>query len=332
MKKNLIITDYRGFLRRKKTKDESLDVVKIKKILTEEGYHFDITSFEEIAANYHYYSTIENSYIIYSASKNQEYNKYIDHVIYLLGKNNHLLPNYELFKAFDDKGFQELYKTNLGIESLGYRYLSNINSFYELSDQIKYPIVMKEMVSASSKGVYKVNDSKEVEDHYSRIINKQQGLRLKDTLKKFIKKKKKDYAGVSRVVLQEFVPNLKDDWKVLIFGEKYYVLNRKVRKNDFRASGSGDFAYISPPLEVLEKARETFLNLNTPFLSVDLAFDGENAYIIEIQALNFGPITLLNSSSYYIKENNEWLEIAKKSDLDEEYANAYIWMINRIQN
>ena len=46
-----------------------------------------------------------------------------------------------------------------------------------------------------------------------------------------------------KIVVQEFIPGLKNDYKVLIFGSKYYVLYRRVREGDFRASGQGLLEY-----------------------------------------------------------------------------------------
>lgn len=42
----------------------------------------------------------------------------------------------------------------------------------------------------------------------------------------------------NKFILQSFIPDLANDWKKVIFGDKYYVLTRHVKKNDFRASGS----------------------------------------------------------------------------------------------
>jgi len=47
----------------------------------------------------------------------------------------------------------------------------------------------------------------------------------------------------SKFIVQEFIPDLSNDWKVLVFWDKYYVLRRKNRPNDFRASGSGLFSF-----------------------------------------------------------------------------------------
>jgi hypothetical protein len=42
---------------------------------------------------------------------------------------------------------------------------------------------------------------------------------------------------------QEFVPNNESDTRVIVIDRKAFALKRFVRENDFRASGSGHFAY-----------------------------------------------------------------------------------------
>ena len=43
------------------------------------------------------------------------------------------------------------------------------------------------------------------------------------------------------LIIQTFIPGLQGDYKVLFFGDKYYMMYRKNREHDFRASGSGNF-------------------------------------------------------------------------------------------
>ena len=45
------------------------------------------------------------------------------------------------------------------------------------------------------------------------------------------------------IYFQEYVPNNDHDVRVIIIGQRAFAIKRKVRKNDFRASGSGDIDY-----------------------------------------------------------------------------------------
>lgn len=125
-----------------------------------------------------------------------------------------------------------------------------------------------------------------------------------------------------RIVLQEYVPDLECDWKVLVFGNKYYALRRNVRKNDFRASGSGLFAFEIPDDRILDYAKSVYEKMNVPFLSLDLCMDKNGkVYLIEFQGLHFGPYTLINSPHYFTYQES-WEKVEAKSALAEEYANA----------
>jgi len=109
------------------------------------------------------------------------------------------------------------------------------------------------------------------------------------------------------------------------------VLNRKVRENDFRASGSGKLAFIEPPEEVLAYAREIYSKLDVPFISLDIGYDGVVCNLIEFQGTHFGPYTLVNSESYFIYSENKWIKINEKSILEEEYVESISKFIKTVQ-
>ena len=45
------------------------------------------------------------------------------------------------------------------------------------------------------------------------------------------------------VYFQEFIPNDGFDLKIVVIGDKLSFIGRKIRKDDFRASGGGDLFY-----------------------------------------------------------------------------------------
>ena len=98
-----------------------------------------------------------------------------------------------------------------------------------------------------------------------------------------------------RFIAQPFISGLDGDWKVLVYGDQYYVLKRHVRPGDFRASGSGmDYRAgldSGIPDEVLSFVEKVYHLLDIPHLSADVAFDGKRPYLIEFQAVYFGTAT-----------------------------------------
>ena len=105
-----------------------------------------------------------------------------------------------------------------------------------------------------------------------------------------------------------------------------------MKENDFRASGSGNFAYEPPPLALLDYAKKIADLFDSPFVSLDIAEREGNCYLIEFQGIGFGPITLVNSSGYYATpesgEGGGWNFIEEEPNLERSYADALRSFIN----
>lgn len=70
---------------------------------------------------------------------------------------------------------------------------------------------------------------------------------------------------------QDFIPNNNTDTRIIIVGNRAFALTRGVRKNDFRASGSGDINYDKDIIN-LEALRISF-DINKKIKSQSIAFD-----------------------------------------------------------
>ena len=212
-------------------------------------------------------------------------------------------------------------------------------------EQISFPLVVKTSSGAGSAGVILVHNQRELIKRIQKlgkisfsggIISRKKKLRMQlGKIKRKILGIKLPYQALPRekMIMQNFIPNLKCDYKVLVFGEKYYILRRKVRNHDFRASGSGMLEFpenmTKQEYSVLDLAKSAYEEFDNPFLSIDIAFDGVKCHMIEFQCLNFGPYTLQYSSRYYKYIDHEWKEIEKKSVLEIEMANAIDFHIKK---
>lgn len=331
------ITDAENFYGQKLYPWESLDISKIISKL-ETIYPVKHLTFAEIVNSN---INIENSMVLYTSSQQSEYKEYIEDVLlYLMQKGNRLIPSMNVFKSHENKGYQELHKKLLGIDSLQGIYVGHHK---ELNDaNLSFPVVIKALNGFGSGGVSLVNTKKEIIDFAKEddcLVYKGYLRRIKSAIAKPIKtyilqQKNKFNCGdyfdyFKRFVVQEFIPNLSYDCKVLIFDEKYYVLKRYVRIGDFRASGSGNFAFEKVEDGLLEYAKLLFQKFNEPMMAFDICFDGNKHHLIEFQGIHFGPYTLLESEGYYSKENAKWVFVNKKSDLDDEVANSLFEYIAR---
>lgn len=86
------------------------------------------------------------------------------------------------------------------------------------------------------------------------------------------------------VYFQDFVPNNKFDDRIVIVGDKAFALRRFVRKNDFRASGSGEFAYNRTLFNIntIKIAFEIADKIQSQSIAFDFVYDDTITKIVEI--------------------------------------------------
>ena len=204
---------------------------------------------------------------------------------------------------------------------------------------IKYPVIIKEAAGAMSSGVFLAKCEKEFVSIAKRISRtKSYKSDIKDALR-FLKHKNyiKESLYRKKFVIQEFIQNLKSDYKVLIWGERYYIFERPVRNNDFRASGSGNEKYIygshvDLPEGIFNFSKQVFNQLNVPQLSLDIAYDGTTFYIIEYQVIYFGTVGHVLSDGFFLLIKGEWKFISEKLDLEQVYAESIDFYIKESCN
>lgn len=126
------------------------------------------------------------------------------------------------------------------------------------------------------------------------------------------------------VYFQDFIPNNKFDIRIIVIGDKAFGIKRMTRKNDFRASGSGNILYEKS--EIDEQCVKIAFDINKKIKSQSIAYDfvfdkNNNPLIVEI---SYGYIL-----EVYIKCPGFW-------DIDmkwhEQSFNSAIWQIQNIIN
>ncbi len=326
MKKALIIVDHAGYLREDFYPACGIDMDLMKHQLTSTGYEVRVMSYPQV-----YREDIVNlkdHLIIYSSSQNTEYKSYVDDIMFELSLRNTLVPRYEIFKAHDNKGYQEVLKRSRGIHSLPAWVLATAKELDKQMREDDFPVVIKRVDGCMSKNVFRANTKREALVIMKSIHRPKQPIRyfLAKWLDQYVFKKKfvhydreSDYIG--RVVLQKYVPQLTHDWKVIVLWDKYYFFRRGVRDQDFRASGSGQFAFdLEPPEGLLDYSKSIFEKLDTPFLSLDVCSDGNRYDLIEFQGTHFGPLGVHRSNVYYVFEDGEW----RRKEKRETFATQYV--------
>lgn len=295
---------------------KSLDVKKISSLL---NYNTEIITINDLVnINFD-----EKDIVIYTSSDEDNIRLYLRDVIYFVNKKCNVIPSYNLLLSHENKGFQELLKADLNFGNLYGHYFFDI-------DETKLPIpkVLKEVSGAGGNGVFLVknkDDILDIKNKYFSVSKRRKLIKLQRRLKlryHDFEIYSYRYKGFNSFVEQKFIPNLKSDFKILVFGDRYYGVNREIRKNDFRASGSGILNYIEIPEDVLSFAKSVFDTLDNPYLSLDIAYSVNGCHLIEFQGTNFGPIALLNAPSRYRFSNGNWIKEKNNKDLEENFAYA----------
>lgn len=96
---------------------------------------------------------------------------------------------------------------------------------------------------------------------------------------------------VGYIYAQEFIKDNNFDIRIVVIGNKAYGIKRMVRKNDFRASGSGNIIYDVSQIDIncVSKSFKISEKLKTQSIAIDFVFDNnKNPLVIEI-SYGFAP-------------------------------------------
>lgn len=306
----------------------SLSIDRISKDLKNNGY--DVAQYpvnELIGSN----DITEDDIVVYTSSENEALRNYIKDIVFMISKKCKVVPNFDLLMAHENKGFQELYRKTYGF--------GNIKGSYNIDhDNLpsKFPYVYKSITGAGSSGVTLVRNLKERKE----IVNEKEKVNFKRYAISIARKLKLTTAEYSiykynkksfiPYVTQSFIEGLSFDYKVLVFWDKLYVLKRNIRKNDFRASGSGLLKFTEPPEILLDYALDIFSQLDTPYASLDICISESGCHLIEFQALNFGPYALKKSPGFYYKSDGNWQFKKQDSNLEDEFSRSIFKYIDAL--
>ncbi|WP_026952299.1 ATP-grasp domain-containing protein [Algoriphagus mannitolivorans] len=331
MKDIYIVTDYRGKLYSSvRYWDASLDLDLIREVFLKLDYKVYFVSFSDIIQRI---NDFKDTFVIYPSSEDPggQYKGFIEDVVLALNEiQAKLIPPFPYLRAHHNKVFMELFrkihlspKFNI-LPSFAYGtyedYLKDIDNFLD------HEWVLKPASGALSSGV-KLLISRSDKVKLPKMASKSHNLvdSFKVTFKHLLKFRYKNYIKKSthrnKFIVQKFIKGLTGDYKVLVYGDKFYVVQRMNRDNDFRASGGGKLN-IEPtiPLGLLDFAHSFIEEIKTPFVSLDIAFDGFRFYLIEFQFLNFGNYTLEKSTRFFQKIMGEWHLVNMPSQLEIEFV------------
>ena len=239
-------------------------------------------------------------------------------------------PNFNTCWHFDDKVSQKylLEAVNAPV-ALSHVFYNQKEARNWLKNCANFPIVFKLRRGAGSYNVWLVRDYREgikyantmfkkgkhpTPGYLSDVNNK---LVIAENISGFFKKIKKapNFFKVIKqgkkgfpkekgyVLFQDFIPGNTEDIRVSVIGDKTWCFKRKVRKNDFRASGSGvvDYSIKDIPIDLIESSHKLSKELATQSVAFDYVKDIDGFFrIIEI-SYGFVGEAVFNCPGYFNK-------------------------------
>jgi len=123
------------------------------------------------------------------------------------------------------------------------------------------------------------------------------------------------------VYFQDFISNNDHDIRIIVIGDKAFAIKRIVRKNDFRASGSGNILYEKELFNetIIKLSFEMATKLKTQCVAFDFVFQQGEPLVVEI-SYGFSPNGYADCPGYWDNELN-W---------HEGKFNPYGWMVNNL--
>lgn len=328
MEKIYLFTDYRGqFYSSTKYRGAAVNFERLKEYFSKYNLELVILQLSKLDFRTQNYN---NKWVLYQSSEDPGlfYRSYVDDIIlglHLQGAK--LIPNIAQSRAHHNKHFLEILRDlhtlpelkNLSSKRYG-TYEDYLNEMDSLNEKT---FVLKSSHSSKSKGVFLL-DSQNKKVKLPKVISRTFSLQ---NLRYFIEKLKTGNKPLlisnhrRKFILQQYIDGLQGDYRVVVYGKKFYVLYRKNRPDDFRASGSMRFNYnIELPTELLDYSKKVFDCFDVPYIALDVGVKDGEFFLFEFQFLSFGQYTLEKSSFYYHNKNEVWQIENEKPDFEREIA------------
>lgn len=342
MKRIFALTDYKdnfGSKWKAKPYRSGFDKLLLQEYFSKYGFETEFVQLKDAPAKK---NNMKGELVIYTSSEETGlwYKSYIEDILlYLVQAGAEIIPHFSFLRANNNKVFMELLMAQtLGMDLIGKE--SNVYGTLEevvldiSLNKVVFPCVIKSAAGSMSRGVRLVRTEKELIKTVKKISRSSKLIHELKELGREIKHPgyRRESKYQKKFIVQPFVPGLKNDWKILIYGDHYYILYRGIKERDFRASGS-HFNYKAGamsefPIHVLDTVEQIYKKLDVPHLSLDFAYDGKRTYVHEIQAIYFGTSTLEFSEDYYVKKDGNWTTEKKEFDEEEEYVWGLVKYLN----
>lgn len=329
MSKLLILKDYRDhFYSSTKSRGASMDVDKVTRGLRGLGHEVIVKNFAELDFATENYAGV---HVIYQSAEDPSlfYKDYIEDVLLgLVMQGAVLIPDFLKFRAHHNKVFMEILRDltpvlpRTGLSSKCFGTLEDYSRYFKDPGRTS---VLKSGEGSKSRRV-KLATNRSERDAAARSLS---GTPTLINAYWYLKNlwDRKGFERISnhrkKFIVQPYVANLTGDYKIVIYGEKYFVVRRENRPNDFRASGSGRLSFPDEVDErLLDFARTTKESFDAPFMSIDVSFDGDKCHLLEFQFISFGQYAVNESPWNFRYADTGWRKVEEKTSAEDEFVFA----------
>lgn len=269
------------------------------------------------------------------------YKSFIEDIVYGLENSGAVvIPSYKHLRANNNKVFMEILR-KLNIKD--YSPASWVFGSYEDAvthiHEIKFPCVIKESEGASGSGVFLAGN----ENEFHSIIRKVSKTRYpKEDFRDHLRKYRHqgyimDSRYRSKFIIQEYISELTNDWKIYLMGKRLYIMRRPILKGrGIKASGGGYENYFygmnaNAPEGLFDYAEKIAKSLNVPNISLDIGFKNNVFVLFEFQSVYFGTASIVFSDGYYSKEGNTWKYVIERLEIEKVYVDGIISHLQDLQ-
>lgn len=330
MEQIFLLTDYRGqFYSSTKYRGASVDLERLKNYFAELGFELIVRPFSKVDFRTQNY---KDKWVLYQSSEDPGlfYRNYIDDIVLGLSlQEAKLIPNLAQFRAHHNKHFMEIMRdlhTSTLIKNIHTQRYGTYEDYIRDFEQIQNGhFVLKSSNTSKSRGVFLLKNIKQ-KLKLPKIISKSPSLQnLRYIVERMLTGKKPLHISNHRqkFILQPYIAGLQGDFRVVVYADKFYVLYRSNRLNDFRASGSMMFNYdIKLPEGLLDYSKQVFESFNAPFMALDVGVKDNDFFLFEFQFISFGQYTLEKSKFHYLLKDGIWQKKFEEPDLEKEIVTS----------
>jgi len=325
----LILLDYRSqFYSSTRSRGASLDISNIQTGFEKAGYEVSVRYFAEVN-----FRTTDHggTFVLYQSSEDSSlvYKDYIEDILLGLSLQGAILvPKFPYFRAHHNKVFMEILRDLQKNKMFRIVSSQSFGTYEEYKRHFmteSFPVVLKPSAGSKSQKIM-IAHTRDKSDRAARKLSATPSF---FNFLMFCRNlcDQKGFSPVSnnrrKFTVQSFVPSLSGDYKIVIYNDKYFVLFRKNRPNDFRASGSGQLSFPQEtPEQVLSYAKQVFERFAVPFISIDIGYDGSTCHLFEFQFVLFGQYAVEHSPWHFVWDKGKWNRIVARTTAEKELVQA----------